>query len=204
VLVIVVLLFSSGALFPNDGHTGNIEDTWLLLGVESGNYFEVIGNKHTYFIAPTYSANMYWFFKEKPFGIYVHSAGMFPIVLHTDFANDEITNNIMPFKFTIGTGVRHYFNQKLMLAFGFGPSNIWYFINYDNKHKHGKGKYEDYNDSIKLGIGADLVLNIKFAHNVIAGFGFTTNVMLMNWKLDSNEIVNKYVMVGVNPYIRLV
>ncbi|MDR1466713.1 MAG: hypothetical protein LBI40_03745 [Treponema sp.] len=201
VIGVMVLLSLTNMVF-------SLEETWLSIGVNFGNYFENESDAENFY-AGYLGVNFggYGFWNKRNIGIFFNYGLLFPVV-------DSIKNNYKPIiqgDFILGPGFRYNINEKLKLHFGIGLDiNLLSLLDRTNIDV----KTSD--ERIALGLGGDIGLKyditdvIYFNIGTALSYNFASyrerKSTLDNWtntKRESSNWINGYSMVGIRPYIAI-
>jgi hypothetical protein len=187
--------------------TFSLEETWLSIGANFGNYFDNGSDAGDFYVgSPGINLGGYGFWNQKNIGIFFNYGFLFPVA-------DTIGNDYKPTvqaDFVLGPGFRHAINEKLKLHFGIGLDvNLLALLDrVDNDNKLS-------DERIALGIGGDIGLKYDLTDVVYIDCGAALSYNFAgyrrvestsdNWTNTKRESgwINGYSMLGIRPYIAI-
>lgn len=199
-LLFLVLSFSA---FSQE----NIEEQWLTIGAEFGNYFENESSRgFTYLGSPGFNINLYTFPKEKNIGMFFHFSFLFPAIEKNEKTDFDY---LVQYDMIVGSGFRYNISEKSKLHFGIG---LEFMTPFDIKYKENSTDYYIYNTN--LGLGGDAGLKFDLTENIYIDVGLSFTYSFINFSTLysfsndkkirttlSDNWTMKYTMVGIKPYI---
>jgi hypothetical protein len=196
-----LILGVNSVLFP-------LEETWLSIGANFGNYFESGSDLGNFYMgSPGINVSGYGFSNKKNMGMFFNYGFLFPAA--NTIAHD--VNLILHGNFILGPGFRYNINENLKLHWGIGfDFNVYALLDRVNEDK------ETRDSRIGLGIGGDIGLKYDITDVIYINFGTTVTYNFANYRgLESTDDnwtntrqvtsgwINNYALFGIKPYIAI-
>lgn len=199
--VALLACIAGGTLFSQQG----MEESWVSLGAEFGNYFDYAPEKTGYTGAAGGNLKGYGFFDRGNVGLFFHYGFLYPVL------DPERPDVALLWDSIIGPGFRVHFSDTVKLYFGAG---IGWILGASESQKGAK-TYT--NGIIRIGVGGDLGIKVDLTETVYLNVGLTASCFFFNYefrsvseKIDDQTVTETQLpggrtanslFFGVKPYI---
>ncbi|MDR0722686.1 MAG: hypothetical protein LBF75_07870 [Treponema sp.] len=202
------LLLGFVLIFGINAIAFSLEEGWISLGANWGNYFDRGSELGSVYIgSPGINLSSYAFWNQKNIGMFVSCDFFFPVV-------ENIENNYKPIgqiDLMVGPGFKYAINEALKVYAGIGFDINWLSlmdrINEDEKTTDTRKAF---------GIGGDIGLKYDLTDLFYINVGTTVTYNFAgyqlvrstadNWtntKTETSRWIHNYSLIGIKPYIAI-